>query len=439
MNNLEKIISLAKRRGFIFSSSEIYGGLAGFYDFGPLGVLLKNNIKDFWLKETVFKRDNVYLLESSLIGSQKLYSASGHLKNFTDPLVECKNCHQRFRDDELIKKSQNDKCPSCGHNSFTEPKNFNLMLKTLLGPVEELSSEAYLRPETAQGIFVNFKNVLNATRTKLPFGIAQIGKSFRNEITPKNFIFKTREFEQMELEFFVKPSEDDKFFDYWVEERFNWYLELGIKKENLQKYPVPKNELAHYSKRTIDIKYNFPFGWSEVEGIANRTDYDLKKHSEFSVEDLNYFDEAGQKKFFPFVIEPSAGIERILLALLCDVYNEDEIEGEKRIVLKFKPFIAPIQLAVFPLLANRKPLIEKAKEIYKMLLAEFRVVYDEIGSIGKRYRRQDEIGTPYCLTIDFESLEKNDLTVRDRDTLKQERIKIEEIVGYLNEKLKQYY
>ncbi len=444
MKNLDELIRICKRRGFIFPSMEIYGGLKGFYDFGPLGVLLKNKIKNLWLQEVVFKNKNIYLVESSIIGLRKLYEASGHIENFHDPLIECKNCHNRFRYDHLTKgeygevKMKNGKplCPLCG-GELTEERNFNLMFKTYIGPVEELASEGYLRPETAQGIFSNFKNVLTSMRAKLPFGIAQIGKAFRNEITPKNFIFRMREFEQMELEFFTYPYEAKKWFNFWVDERYNFYLKIGFKKENLNKYAYQKDELSHYSSATIDIEYNFPFGFSELEGIANRTDYDLKRHSQFSGEELFYFDERRKEKITPYVIEPSVGIERLLLAILWEFFDEDEIEGEKRKIFKFPSFLAPIECAVFPLLGNKEKLTEKAKEIYQNLKNEgFLVAYDENGSIGRRYRRQDEIGTPFCLTIDFQTLENNTITVRFRDTTMQERINIEEIKNYLKEKLK---
>ena len=446
-DKLEKIINLAERRGFVMKSYEIYGGLRGFYDFGPLGVLLKNKIKQLWLKD-ILNMGNIYLIETPIIGPRILYEASGHIENFYDRLVECKKCHNRFREDHLLKgeygevkiKDNKALCPLC-EGELTEPRNFNLMFKTYVGPVEELSTESYLRPETAQGIFINFKNILNSMRAKLPFGIAQIGKSFRNEITPKNFIFRIREFEQMEIEFFVKPEENERWFEFWVEKRFNWYTNfLGIKKENLIKHIQTEDELAHYAKAAIDIYYKFPFGEDEIEGIANRTDYDLKRHMDYSKEDLTYFDEERKEKIIPYVIEPSAGVERILLALLCDAYDEDEIlsekeEKEKRIVLRFKPWIAPIQVAIFPLLSNRDNLVKKAREIYEHLKNHFIVFYDESGSIGRRYRRQDEIGTPYCITVDFQTLEDNTVTIRDRDTTNQERINIEELINYLKEKL----
>jgi len=443
MKNLETIVQILKQRGFIFPSAEIHGGLRGFYDFGHLGVLLKNKIKNLWLKEIVFKRDNVFLVESSLIGPRKVYEASGHIEGFQDPLVECKSCHQRFRADHLLKgdygevklKDNKPLCPLC-QGELTEERNFNLMFKTYVGPVEELASEAYLRPETAQGMFYNFKNILNSMRAKLPFGIAQIGKSFRNEITPRNFIFRIREFEQMELEFFVEPDSANDWFKYWVEERFNWYLKLGFSQENIRKREYSKEELAHYSSATTDIEYKFPWGFDELEGIANRTDYDLKRHSKFSGEELFYFDEKTKKKIVPYVIEPSVGVERLLLAIFLEFYDEDEVDGELRRIFRFPPFLAPIEVGVFPLLGNRQKLVEKAKEVYQIVKEDFVAFYDDSGSIGRRYRRQDEIGTPYCLTIDFQTLEDNTVTIRDRDTTNQIRLKIEEVKDYLKEKLK---
>lgn len=443
MKDLELLINILKQRGFVYQSQEIYGGLRGVYDWGHLGVIMKNKIKSFWLKDVVFKRENIFLIESSILGLRKTYEASGHLQHFNDPLVECKNCHQRFRADHLIKgdygevefKEGKALCPIC-KGELTEERSFNLMFKTYVGPVEELASVAYLRPETAQGMFYNFKNILNSYRPKLPFGIAQIGKAFRNEITPKNFLFRIREFEQMELEFFVKPEEAEKWFNYWVEERYNWYLKLGFKKENLRKYIYPKEELAHYSAGTIDIEYNYPFGFKELEGIANRTDYDLKRHSEYSGEDLTYFDEEKKERYYPYVIEPSVGVERLLFAIFVEFYDEDEIEGEKRNIFRFPPFLAPIEVAVFPLLSNRENLVKKAWEVYSLIRKDFIATYDDSGSIGKRYRRQDEIGTPFCLTIDFQTLEDETVTIRDRDTTNQIRVKIEEIKNFLNDKLK---
>lgn len=443
MKNLEKIIQVCKQRGFIFNSAEIYGGMKGFYDFGHLGVLLKNKIKNLWLKDVVFSNNNIYLVESSLIGLRKIYEASGHLKNFYDLLVECKNCHNRFRADHLLKgdygeiKIQNNKplCPIC-QGELTEQRTFNLMFKTHIGPVEELASEAYLRPETAQGIFYNFEHILSTMRTKLPFGIAQIGKAFRNEITPRNFIFRIREFEQMELEFFTSPEESEKWFNYWVKKRFNFYLKLGFKKENIRQKIYSRDELAHYSSATIDIEYNFPWGFDELEGIANRTDYDLKSHNKFSDKEIFYFDEKTKTKIVPHVIEPSVGVERLLLAILVEFYDEDQIEGETRKIFRFPSFLAPIEVAVFPLLSNRQELVEKSKKIYELIRKKFNVFYDENGSIGRRYRRQDEIGTPFCLTIDYQTLTDETVTIRDRDTTQQQRIKINQITKFLQNKLK---
>lgn len=443
MKKLEKIIQICKQRGFVFNAAEIYGGMKGFYDFGHLGVLLKNKIKDLWLKDVVFSRDNVYLVESSLIGTRKIYEASGHLKNFYDLLVECKNCHNRFRADHLLKgeygeikiKDNKPLCPIC-QGELTEQRTFNLMFKTYAGPVEELASEVYLRPETAQGIFYNFKNIATTMRTKLPFGIAQIGKAFRNEITPRNFIFRIREFEQMELEFFSYPDEAKQWFDYWVEKRFNFYLKLGFKEKNIRQKIYSQDELAHYSSATTDIEYNFPWGFDELEGIANRTDYDLKAHNKYSGDTLFYYNEQMKSKIIPYVIEPSVGVERLFLAILLEFYDEDEIEGEPRRIFRFPPFLAPIEAAVFPLLGNRQELVEKAKKVYDLIRKNFNAFYDENGSIGRRYRRQDEIGTPFCLTIDYQTLTDETVTLRDRDTTQQQRIKINQITRILQNKLK---
>lgn len=439
---MEKIVSLAKRRGFIFQSSEIYGGLNSFYDYGPLGVELKNNVKRLWWQTMVQKRDDIVGLDSAILMHPKVWEASGHLENFTDPLVDCKKCKKRFRADQIKNKNV---CPECS-GELSEERKFNMMFKTFMGPVEDNSAVVYLRPETAQGIFVNYKNVKDSMRLKLPFGIAQIGKAFRNEITPGNFTFRTREFEQAELEFFVKPPEADKWYKYWVQERLNWYTNfLGIKKENLRIRPHKKNELAHYAASCSDIEYNFPFsGWSELEGVANRKDFDLKRHEEYSGEDMGYFDEEKKEKYIPYIIEPSAGIDRTVLTILVDAYSE--VEGgrtkttkavkEKEVVMKFHKSIAPIKVAVLPLLSNKKDLREKAQEIFKGLKNCYMSMLDPTGSIGRRYRRQDEIGTPFCTTVDFETLEKNTVTVRDRDTMKQERVKVKELLDYLFEKLK---
>lgn len=435
---MNKIVALCKRRGFVFPSSEIYGGLANTWDFGPLGAMLKINIKNFWWKKIVQERKEVVSLDSAIILNPKTWQASGHLSSFSDPLVECKKCHTRFRFDylkegkygEVKMKDGYPQCPLCG-GELTQEKKFNLMFKTYFGPTEETANITYLRPETAQGIFLNFKNILDTTRKKIPFGIAQIGKAFRNEITPSNFIFRTREFEQMELEYFVKPKEDKKWFDYWSKERLNWYLSLGIKKENLRVRPHKKNELAHYAKEAVDIEYYFPFGWSELEGIANRTDYDLKNHQQYSQKDLSYIDEETKEKYLPYVIEPSAGVERTMLALLIDAYFEEK----DRLILKLNPKIAPFKAAVFPLVSNKKELVKLAEEIYDNLKSKFPTDFDNRGNIGKRYYSQDEIGTPYCITVDYQSLEDKTVTIRDRDTTKQIRIRISEIEEWLKEKI----
>ena len=424
---MQKIVSLCKRRGFIFPSSEIYGGFAGFWDFGPLGVMLKNNLKKIWWHDIVEINDNIYGLDSAIILNPKIWEASGHTgPGFADPLRECKQCHHRFRAENL----KTDKCPDCG-GELTEEKKFNILVKTFIGPVEDKSTLSYLRGETCQGIFVNFANIVDVVRPKIPFGIAQTGKAFRNEITPGNFIFRSREFEQMELEFFVRPEEDEKWFDDWKEKRMKWCVVLGIKKENLRFYEHPKDKLAHYSKRTVDIEYKFPFGWAEIEGIANRTDFDLKNHSKHSGRDLSFTDVKG-KKFYPYVIEPSVGVDRLALTVLVDSYKQEK----NRVILSLKPNLAPYKVAVFPLLANKPNLVKLAKKIYQGLKQDFSTAWDERGNIGKRYYAQDEIGTPWCVTVDFDSLEKDDVTVRDRDTTKQERIKISKLKEYFSKKLK---
>jgi len=437
-DKIQKIISLCKRRGFIFPSSEIYGGFGGVYDFGPLGFELKQNIKKAWLK-AMREQENIVPLDSAILMNPKVWQASGHLTaGFADELVECKSCHKRFKADELGNK----KCPECG-GEITKPRKFNLMLKTFVGPVEDKAATTYLRAETCQGIYVNFLNILNSMRLKIPFGVIQIGKSFRNEITPKNFIFRTREFEQMEMEWFCHPKEADKFFDYWVEQRIKWYQDLGMRKENLRVREVPKEDRAHYAQRQIDIEYKFPFGWKEIEGIHNRGDWDLQTHSKHSGEELRYFDQDTKEKYFPYIVETSVGVERCLFAFLSDAYQE--IEGgrtkttkaakEIEILLKLHKSLAPIKVAVLPLVRNKPELVKKAKDVFNLLRPHFTLQYDEVGSIGRRYRRQDEIGTVFCLTIDFESLKQNDLTVRDRDTMAQERVKIEDLVKVMEEKL----
>ena len=427
--DMEKIVSLCKRRGFIFPSSEIYGGLGSCWDYGSLGVELKKNIKDAWWRAVVQERDDMAGIDASIMMHPQTWVASGHVEGFSDPLVECKACHLRWRATDLSGSS----CPDCG-GELTEPKLFNLMFKTFMGPVEDEASVVYLRPETAQGIFVNFDNVLATSRKKLPFGIAQIGKSFRNEITTGNFIFRTREFEQMEIEYFVKPGSDEKWFDYWVKERFDWYLKLGIKQENLHLRRHGKEELAHYAKDCYDIEYLFPMGWAELEGIANRGDYDLAQHAKHSGKTLSYFDEEAGERYTPYVIEPSAGVDRSALAFLIDAYDEELAEGETRVVLHFHPELAPIKVAILPLSRNEK-LAPLAREVYTKLRRYFITQYDDAQSIGRRYRRQDEIGTPFCVTIDFQSLEDNQVTIRERDSMAQIRLPIEELVKTLQAKL----
>ena len=427
--SMEKIVSLCKRRGFVFPSSEIYGGLASCWDYGPFGVELKRNIKDAWWKTIVQERDDVVGLETSIMMHPKIWEASGHIDRFTDPLVECKSCHLRWRAEEL----GDEKCPKCG-GELTKPRMFNLMFKTFMGPVEDEASTIYLRPETAQGMFVNFENAVTISRKKLPLGIAQIGKSFRNEITPGNFVFRTREFEHMEVEYFVKPGDDKQWFDYWVKERFNWYIDLGIKKENLRLRQHSKEELAHYAKDCYDIEYLFPMGWAELEGIANRGDYDLTQHAKFSGKDLSFYDNESGQHYIPYIIEPSAGVERSFLAFLIDSYREEVVEGEKRVVLSLHPSLTPIKVAILPLSRNEK-LTPLAKEIYGQLRSSFITYYDDSQSIGRRYRRQDEIGSLFCVTIDFESLEDHQVTIRDRDSLAQIRVPIEELEKTLRAKL----
>ncbi len=426
---MEKVISLCKRRGFIFPGSEIYGGMANSWDYGPLGVELKNNIKQEWWKRFVHQRPDVVGIDSALIMNPKVWEASGHISNFSDPLVECKKCHNRFRADQIEGK----KCPNCG-GELTESRQFNLMFKTFIGPSEEQANTAYFRPETAQGMFVDFKSVMETTRKRLPFGIAQIGKAFRNEITPGNFIFRTREFEQMEIEYFIKGEDWEKYFDHWLDAMRNWLKDLGVKKWH--EVDIPDGERAHYSKRTVDIEYDFPFGKKELYGLAYRTDFDLKNHSENSKEDLRYTDPETGEKFLPHIIEPTWGVDRSVLVSLLEAYDEEKVEGDEevRAVLRFPKWLAPVKVAVLPL-SKKENLSDKAKEIYKDLAKDFICEYDETQSIGKRYRRQDEIGTPFCVTVDFDSLEDNAVTVRDRDTMKQERIKLSDLKQYLSEKL----
>ncbi len=423
-NLMEKIVSLCKRRGFVFPGSEIYGGLANSYDYGPLGVELKNNIKNLWWERFVHQRDDILGIDAALIMNPKVWEASGHLKEFSDPLVECKKCHNRFRADEVNGK----KCPDCG-KELMEAKQFNLMLKTFLGPAEEKANEVFFRPETAQAMFVDFKNILETSRKKIPFGIAQIGKAFRNEITPGNFIFRTREFEQMEIEYFIKEETWHEVFEHWQKEMWDWMTDvLGLNKNHIHELNVPEEERAHYSQKTIDFEYDFPFGREELYGLAYRTDFDLKNH----FKEAPYKDEETGENFYPHIIEPTWGVDRSVLALLCDAYKEES----ERVVLKLKPKLAPYKAAVFPLLANKPELVKKAKEIYDDLRKDFMVAFDDRGNIGKRYYSQDEIGTPYCVTIDFETLEKDDVTVRNRDTMKQERVKISNLIQKISDFLK---
>ncbi|MBT5398020.1 MAG: glycine--tRNA ligase [Aquiluna sp.] len=451
---LDQVISLAKRRGFVFQAGEIYGGSRSAWDYGPLGVELKENIKRQWWHSVVSGRDDVVGLDSSIILPRKVWEASGHVEAFVDPLIECTSCHKRFRADHLEEAFEEKKgrapksmaeiaCPNCGGKEvWTEPKSFNGLLKTSLGPVEDESGMHYLRPETAQGIFVNFNNVLNVSRMKPPFGIGQMGKSFRNEITPGNFIFRTREFEQMEMEFFVKPGEDEHWHEYWIEQRHNWYLDLGINPDNLRLFEHPKEKLSHYSKRTVDIEYRFGFQGSEfgeLEGIANRTDYDLKTHSAASGVDLSYFDPTEEARWTPFVIEPAAGLTRSLMAFLVDAYTEDEAPNAKggvdtRTVLRLDYRLSPVKAAVLPLSRN-EALNPIAKDLSAELRKNWNIDFDDSGAIGRRYRRQDEIGTPFCITVDFETPEDQAVTIRERDSMAQERVALDKVASYLFERL----
>jgi len=428
---MEKIVSLCKRRGFIFQSSEIYGGLSNTWDYGPFGVELKNNVKRAWWKSVVYERNDIFGLDAAILMHPKVWEASGHVENFYDLKSECKGCRKRFKAADLKEAK---KCPECG-GELNDPRPFQLMYKTHQGPVEDSSSLVYLRPETAQGMFVNFLNILDTKHPKLPFGMAQIGKAFRNEITPGNFTFRTREFEQMEVEYFVKPKEADKILEEWIEYRFNWYSALGLNKDNLRKRPHSKDELAHYAKACIDIEYNFPFGWNELEGIANRTDFDLKQHSNTSGKELKYFDDATKEKFYPYIIEPSGGVDRCVLAFLTDAYFEEKVKDDIRVVLKLDKDLAPVKVAVLPLLRNRTEIVELAKKLAADLKKCFITVYDDTGAIGKLYRRQDEVGTLYCVTVDVQSLDDKQVTVRDRDTMSQVRIGIDKLKEYLSDKI----
>jgi glycyl-tRNA synthetase len=430
--SFETLVSLCKRRGFVFPSSEIYGGMSGFWDYGPLGVEMKNNIKRLWWKAMVQERDDVVGIDASIIMNPRVWEASGHVATFTDPMIDCRSCKHRFRADHI----EGNVCPDCGaRDSFTEARAFNLMFKTHVGPVEDSSNEAYLRPETAQAMFVNFDNVVTSMRRKLPFGIAQMGRSFRNEITPGNFIFRDREFEQMEMEYFCKPAEYKQWHDHWLEQRLAWHKMLGVREENLRIREHTQEELSHYSNGTYDIEYNFgSMGWSELEGIASRTDFDLKAHAAHSGKALTYFDEEANEHIVPYVIEPAVGVDRTFLTLLYDAYREEEVRSEKRVYLQLSPLVAPIKVAVLPLSRNEK-LSPLAREVSAMLRPNFFTQFDDAQSIGRRYRRQDEIGTPYCVTIDFESLEDSAVTVRERDEMQQERIAIADLVPYLRERL----
>jgi glycyl-tRNA synthetase len=464
---LDKLTALCKRRGFIFQTSEIYGGLNGFWDYGPLGTELKRNIRDAWWRDMVQVRENVVGLDSAIIAHPRVWEASGHVDGFADPMVDCRDCKKRFRADtlceeqgkELIRTASGFRlpsgiaCPGCGSDNFTEPRAFNLMFNTFVGPVEDDSSRAYLRPETAQGIFTQFSNVCDTTRQKLPFGIAQIGKAFRNEVNPRNYTFRSREFEQMEMEFFIAPGEDEQWHKYWVDERLRWYESIGLDRASLDLDVHPQEKLAHYASACTDIAYDFPFGLQELEGIAARGDFDLKSHQQHSGKSLEYFDEVSGERFLPHVIEPSAGVDRVALALLCEAYCEEWIakdggevliadpdanrppEGyEQRVVMRFHPRIAPIKVGVFPLLKNKPELVEKARAVYEMLSLRWPCFYDQNSAIGRRYRRQDEIGTPYGVTIDFDTLEDGTVTLRERDSMEQERVAIAELAARISEK-----
>jgi glycyl-tRNA synthetase len=453
---MEAVTALAKRRGIAFQSSEIYGGLRSSWDYGPLGTELKRNVREQWWRSTVQFRDDVVGLEAAVIMSPKVWEASGHLEVFTDPLVECLNCHQRFRadhlpgfhapqsgheeDDTTLDMEHGPKCPNCGHTKFTEPKNFHLMFKTNMGPIEDAEHTVYLRPETAQGMFVDFVTIQQVSRKKVPFGIAQIGRSFRNEITPGNFIYRLREFEQMEMEFFVEPGTDEDWHDFWIAERMRWWTDLGLREDNLRIREHDADELSHYSKRTVDIEYRFPFtDWGELEGIANRTDFDLRAHEKASGEDLTYFDQEKETRYHPYVIEPAAGVDRAVLAFLIDAYREEEAPTakggtENRTYLALDRRLAPTKVAVLPLSRNER-LTPEARRVFDLVKTEWTCDFDDAGSIGRRYRRQDEVGTPFCVTVDFDSLDDRQVTVRERDSMAQDRLPIDGLVGYLSERL----
>ena len=447
--DMDKMMSLSKRRGFMFQSSEIYGGLGSTWDYGPLGVELKRNVKEAWWRSVVTDRDDMVGLDAAILMHPQVWVASGHVENFSDPLVECKECNSRFRQDHLLEETGIDpespeaeatlkdlRCPNCG-GELGPPRRFNLMFKTFMGPVEDTANEVFLRPETAQGIFVNFKNVLDSTRKKLPFGIGQIGKSFRNEITPGNFTFRTREFEQMEVEFFVKPGSDEEWLDSWVKNRYQWYVDLGIRPENLRLRKHGDDEMAHYAKACYDVEYRFPWGWGELEGIANRSDFDLRQHQEVSGQDMTYFDESEEgddRRYLPYVIEPSGGVDRATLAFWLDAYDEEPDGDNVRVVSHIHRDLAPVTVAALPLSRNDK-LLPTARSVYDILRKHFTTQYDDSQAIGRRYRRQDEIGTPYCVTIDFDTIDDNQVTIRDRDTMHQARVPVSELVNILKDKL----
>ena len=447
--DMDKMMSLSKRRGFMFQSSEIYGGLGSTWDYGPLGVEIKRNVKEAWWRSVVTERDDMVGLDAAILMHPQVWVASGHVENFSDPLVECKECNSRFRQDHLLEETGIDpespkaetalkdlRCPNCG-SELGPPRRFNLMFKTFMGPVEDTANEVFLRPETAQGIFVNFKNVLDSTRKKLPFGIGQIGKSFRNEITPGNFTFRTREFEQMEAEFFVKPGSDEEWLDSWVKSRYQWYVGLGIRTENLRMRKHGDDELAHYAKACYDVEYRFPWGWGELEGIANRGDFDLRQHQEVSGQDMTYFDESEEgddRRYLPYVIEPSGGVDRATLAFWLDAYDEEPDGDNVRVVSHIHRDLAPVTVAALPLSRNDK-LLPTARSVYDILRKHFKTQYDDSQAIGRRYRRQDEIGTPYCVTIDFDTIDDNHVTIRDRDTMHQARVPVSELVDILKDKL----
>ncbi|HUY18515.1 MAG TPA: glycine--tRNA ligase [Candidatus Binataceae bacterium] len=428
---MEKLVNLCKRRGFVFPSSDIYGGLGSTFDYGPLGVELKRNVKEAWWRDMVQRRAEVLGLDAAILMHPRTWEASGHLQNFTDPLVDCKQCKQRFRADQL----DGDRCPACG-GELTESRRFNLMFKTFMGPLEDQAATIYLRPETAQGIFVNFGNIVDTQRVKLPFGVAQIGKSFRNEITPGNFIFRTREFEQMEMEFFVKPepAEEQHWFDFWVDYRYQWFLKYGVARDHLRQRPHGAEELSHYSRGTTDLEFLYPFGWGELEGIARRGSYDLDQHAQHSGKDLTYFDEETRERFRPWVIEPALGVDRAMLAFMLEAYDEDVVENEERIVMRFDARLAPVKAAVLPLLRKGgQP--EKAQAVREELQRHFTVAYDQAGSIGRRYRRQDEVGTPFGVTIDHQTMTDDTVTLRDRDSMQQERIPIARLAAEITQRI----